>query len=61
MESVFALKWAFADFENEYVGLDLSHTPVPTRSEMTKELELRLLQLRMFLETFHAGIRRADD
>jgi hypothetical protein len=48
-----ALKWAFADFEDEYVGLDLSHIPEPTRSEMTKELELRLHQFRMLLEAFH--------
>jgi hypothetical protein len=48
-----ALKWAFADFEDEYVALDLPHIPEPTRSEMTKELELRLQQLRMLLETFH--------
>ena len=34
-----ALKWAFAVFEDEYVGLDLPHIPEPTRSEMTKELE----------------------
>ena len=48
-----ALKWAFADFEDEYVRLDLPHIPEPTRSEMTKELELRLHQFRMLLETFH--------
>ena len=48
-----ALRWAFADFEDEYIGLDLPHIPEPTRSEMTKELELRLHQLRMLLETFH--------
>jgi hypothetical protein len=48
-----ALKWAFADFEDEYVGLDLPHIPEPTRSEMAKELELRLQQLRMLLETLH--------
>ncbi len=47
-----ALKWAFADFDNEYVALDLPHIPEPTRSEMTKELELRLQQLRMLLQTF---------
>ena len=41
MEGVFCLKWAFADFEDEYVALDLPHIPEPTRSEMTKELELR--------------------
>jgi hypothetical protein len=48
-----ALKWAFADFEDEYVKLDLPHIPEPTRSEMTKELELRLQQLRMLLQSFH--------
>jgi hypothetical protein len=48
-----ALKWAFADFDDEYVALDLPHIPEPRRSEMTKELERRLLQLRMLLETFH--------
>ena len=48
-----ALQWAFADFENEYVALDLPHIPEPTRSEMTKELELRFLQLQMLLQTFH--------
>jgi len=48
-----ALKWAFADFEDECVALDLPHIPEPTRAEMTKELELRLQQLRMLLETFH--------
>jgi hypothetical protein len=47
------LKWAFADFEDEYVALDLPHISEPTRSEMTKELELRLQQLRMLLQTFH--------
>ena len=48
-----ALKWAFADFEDEYVALDLPHIPEPTRSEMTKELELRFQQLQMLLQTFH--------
>jgi hypothetical protein len=48
-----ALKWAFADFEDVYVALDLPHIPGPTRSEMTEELELRLHQVRMLLETFH--------
>lgn len=48
-----ALKWALADFDDEYVALDLPHIPEPTRSEMTKELELRLQQLRMLLQTFH--------
>jgi hypothetical protein len=44
---------AFADFEDEYVALDLPHIPEPTRSEMTKELELRLQQLWRLLQTFH--------
>jgi hypothetical protein len=48
-----ALKWAFADFEDEYVAPDLPHIPEPTRSEMTKELELRFQQLQMLLQTFH--------
>jgi hypothetical protein len=47
-----ALKWAFADFEDEYVALDLPHIPEPTRSEMTKELELRFQQLQMLLRVF---------
>jgi hypothetical protein len=47
-----ALKWAFADFEDE-VAFDLPHIPEPTWSEMTKELELRLQQLQMLLQTFH--------
>jgi hypothetical protein len=47
-----ALKWAFADFEDEYVALDLPHIPEPTRSEMTKELERRFLQLGMLLKAF---------
>ena len=49
-----ALKWAFADFEDEYVALDLAHISEPTRSEMTKELELHLQQLRILLQTFHS-------
>jgi hypothetical protein len=49
-----ALKWALADFEDEYVGLDLPHIPEPMRSEMTKELELRFLQLQMLLQSFHS-------
>jgi len=48
-----ALKWAFADFEDEYVKLDLPHISEPMRSEMTKELELRLLQLQMLLKAFN--------
>ena len=49
-----ALKWALADFEDEYLRLDLPHIPEPKRSEMTKELELRFLQLGMLLKAFHA-------
>jgi hypothetical protein len=48
-----ALKWAFADFEDEYVALDLPNIPETTRLEMTKELELRLQQLQILLQTFH--------
>jgi hypothetical protein len=48
-----ALKWAFADFESASVRLDLLSIPEPTRSEMTKELELRLQQLRILLQAFH--------
>jgi hypothetical protein len=48
-----ALKWAFADFESASVRLDLPHIPEPTRSEMTKELELRFQQLQILLQTFH--------
>jgi hypothetical protein len=48
-----ALKWAFADFEDEYVALDLPHIPEATRSDMTKELELRFQQLQMLLQAFH--------
>jgi hypothetical protein len=47
------LKWAFADFEDEYVKLDLPNFSEPTRSEMIKELELRFLQLQILLQTFH--------
>jgi hypothetical protein len=49
-----ALKWAFADFEDEYTAFDLPHIPELTRLEMTKEIELRVHQLRMLLEAFHA-------
>jgi hypothetical protein len=48
-----ALKWAFADFKDEYVALDLLYIPEPMRSEMTKELELRFQQLQILLQTFH--------
>jgi hypothetical protein len=56
-----ALKWAFADFEDEYVALDLPHIPEPTRSEMTKELELRFQELQMLLRTFHVAMRPARE
>jgi hypothetical protein len=48
-----ALKWAFADFEDEYVALDLPQIPEPVRSEMAKELEVRFQQLQMLLQAFH--------
>jgi hypothetical protein len=44
-----ALKWAFADFDDECVKLDLPHIPETTRAEMTKELQIRFLQLEMLL------------
>jgi hypothetical protein len=49
-----ALKWAFADFEDEYVKLDLPHISEPKRSEIAKELELRFLQLQILVKAFHA-------
>jgi hypothetical protein len=49
-----ALKWAFADFEDEYIALDLPHITEPTRSEMTKELELRFQQFQILMQTFDA-------
>jgi hypothetical protein len=48
-----ALKWAFADFEDEYLKLDLPGISESTRSDMIKELELRFLQLQILLQTFH--------
>ena len=47
-----ALKWAFADFDDECVRLDLPHIPEPKRSEIVKELEMRSLQLQMLLAAF---------
>jgi len=47
-----ALKWAFADFDDECVRLDLPHIPEPKRSEIFKELELRFVQLHMLLKVF---------
>ncbi len=47
-----ALKWAFADFDDECVRLDLPHIPEPKRTEIFKELELRFLQLHMLLKVF---------
>jgi hypothetical protein len=42
------------EFKDEYVALDLPHIPETTRSEMTKELELRFQQLRILLQTFRS-------
>jgi hypothetical protein len=47
-----ALKWAFADFDDEYVRLDLPHISETKRAEMTKELELRFQQLQILLRVF---------
>jgi len=47
-----ALKWAFADFDDQYVRLDLSHIPEPQKRDMVRELEIRLQQLLMFLRVF---------
>jgi hypothetical protein len=42
-----ALKWAFADFDDECVKLDPPHIPEATRTEMVKELHIRFHQLEM--------------
>jgi hypothetical protein len=47
-----ALKWAFADFDDECVKLDLPNMPETTRAEMLKELRIRFLQLEMLLNVF---------
>ena len=47
-----ALKWAFADFDDECVRLDLPSIPEGKRSEMAKELELRFLQMQILLNVF---------
>ncbi len=47
-----ALKWAFADFDDECVRLDLPHIPEAKRTEMVKELEIRLQQMAMLLKVF---------
>ena len=47
-----ALKWALADFDDECVKLDLPHIPETTRAEITKELQIRFLQLEMLLKVF---------
>jgi hypothetical protein len=44
-----ALKWAFADFDDECVRLDLPHIPEPKRTEIVRELEMRFRQLQMLL------------
>jgi hypothetical protein len=50
------MKWAFADFEDEYVALDLPHIPEPRRSEMTKELELAITTVADVVEDFQHRI-----
>ena len=45
-----ALKWAFADFDDECAKLDLPHISEQKRAEMLRELELRLVQLQMLLQ-----------
>ena len=47
-----ALKWGLADFDDECVKLDLPHIPEKARAEMTKELQIRFLQLEMLLNVF---------
>jgi hypothetical protein len=53
MESIFSSQVGVRSFEDEYVKLDLPHIAEPMRSEMTKELERRFLQLQILLQTFH--------
>jgi hypothetical protein len=47
-----ALKWAFADFDDECVRLDLQHIPEAKRTEIVRELEIRFQQLAMLLKVF---------
>lgn len=47
-----ALKWALADFDDECVKLDLPHIPEAKRTDMVKELRIRLLQLEMLVRVF---------
>jgi hypothetical protein len=47
-----ALKWAFADFDDECVRLDLPHIPEAKRTDMVRELEIRLQQMAMLLKVF---------
>lgn len=47
-----ALKWGFADFDDECVKLDLPHISETKRVEMLKELQIRSLQLEMLLKVF---------
>ena len=47
-----ALKWAFADFDDECVKLDLPHIPEAKRIEIAKEFQIRFLQLEMLLRVF---------
>jgi hypothetical protein len=47
-----SLKWAFADFDDECVRLDLPSIPEAKRTKMVRELEIRLQQLVMLLKVF---------
>ena len=47
-----ALKWALADFDDECVRLDLPNIPEIKRTEMVRELGIRLQQLAMLLKVF---------
>ncbi|MGA7770675.1 MAG: hypothetical protein WCA27_31125 [Candidatus Sulfotelmatobacter sp.] len=47
-----ALKWAFADFDDECVRLDLPHIPEANRIKMVRELEIRLQQMAILLKVF---------
>lgn len=47
-----ALKWGLADFDDECVKLDLPHIPEAKRTEMVKELQIRLQQLAILLKVF---------
>ena len=53
-----ALKWAFADFDDEMVRLDLAYIPDPKRSEIVRELELRSRQFQLLLRVFSNDNRK---